>query len=85
MVAITLPPELERYAAEAVAAGRFRDMSEVVQAGISMLQRADSARAALLGSVLAAQEEGDRDGYLTAADLMTRVEARLAGRTGTPG
>lgn len=78
MNAITLPPDLEQYANDAVAAGRFRDVSEVVRAGISMLQRADSARAALLASVLAAQDEGDRDGYLTADDLMTRVEARLA-------
>jgi putative addiction module CopG family antidote len=83
--AITVPPDLENYVAEAVAAGRFRDVAEVVRAGVSMLQRADAARAALLASLLDAQEEGDRDGHLTAEVLMARVEERLASATGRPG
>jgi putative addiction module CopG family antidote len=36
---ITLTPDLERFAAEAVAAGRYRDMSAVVQAGLSLLKQ----------------------------------------------
>lgn len=83
MDSITLAPELERFAAEAVASGRYRDMSAVVAAGINLLQRTEAARAALLASVTAAREEGDRTGYLTAADLMARVEARLGGRPST--
>ena len=71
---VTLTPELERFAAEAIAAGRYRDVSEVVQAGLSLLQRADAARAALLASVLAAEAEGDRDGYLALDQL--EVEMR---------
>jgi antitoxin ParD1/3/4 len=71
---VTLTPELERFAAEAIAAGRYRDVSEVVQAGLSLLQRADAARAALLASVLAAEAEGDRDGYLALDQL--KVEMR---------
>ena len=47
---VTLPPELERFAEAAVAAGRFRDMSEVVAAGVSLLQRQEQARAELLAS-----------------------------------
>ena len=77
MNAITLPPDLEQYAEEAVASGRFRDLTEVVRAGINMLRRAETARAALLASVLAAEEEGDRDGYVTSDELLERVEARL--------
>ena len=84
MNAVTLPPDLERFAAEAVASGRYPDLSAVVEAGISLLQRAETARAALLASVTAAQEEGDRGGSLTADDLTARVEARLARRTSTP-
>lgn len=60
-----------------MAAGRFRDVSAVVAAGVSLLQHQEKARAELLASVLAAEEEADRDGYLTAEDMMTRVEARL--------
>ena len=59
---VTLPPELERFAEAAVAAGRFRDVSAVVAAGVSLLQRQEQARAELLASVLAAEEEADRDG-----------------------
>lgn len=75
-----LPPELEQFAADAVASGRYRDRADLVAAGVNLLRRQEAARAALLASVLAAQEEGDRDGYLTGDDLLARVEARLAGR-----
>lgn len=85
MDGITLTPDLERFAVEAVASGRYRDLSEVVAAGVSLLQRTEVARAALLASVIAAQEEGDRTSYLTADDLVARVEARLAGRPSSPG
>jgi putative addiction module CopG family antidote len=77
---VTLPPELERFAEEAAAAGRYRDRSELVAAGLRLLQRQEQARAELLTSVLVAEEEADRDGYLTADEMMARVEARLARR-----
>ena len=45
MDSITLAPELERFAAEAVASGRYRDMSAVVAAGRPALDRGvNSAR-----------------------------------------
>ena len=65
MDSVTLPPELEQFAADAVAAGRFRDVSEVVAAGIGLLRRQDDARAELLASVIAAEQDGDRLGYLS--------------------
>ncbi len=85
MDGMTLPPELERFAADAVAAGRYRDVSEVVAAGVSLLQRQEQARAALLASVVAAAEEADRDGYLTGNDMLAAVEARLSSRRIAPG
>ncbi len=80
MDAISLPPELEQFAAEAVAAGRYRDTADLVRAGLELLQRREQARAELLASVLAAQEEGDRIGYVTGDEVLARVEARLARR-----
>jgi putative addiction module CopG family antidote len=80
MDTITLPPELEQFATEAVATGRYRDVSDLVAAGLGLLQRQEQARAQLLASVLAAKAEADRDGYLTGDELLTRVEARLAQR-----
>ena len=75
---VTLPPELERFAAEAVAAGRYRDVSDVVVAGVRLLQRQDGARAELLASVLVAKEESDREGYLTGDEVAARVRATIA-------
>jgi len=78
MDSVTLPPDLERFATEAIAAGRYRDVSDVVAAGVSLLQRQEQARAELLVSVLAAKEESDRDGYLTGDVVAERVRATIA-------
>jgi putative addiction module CopG family antidote len=80
MDTVTLPPDLERFAAEAIAAGRYRDVSDVVAAGVSLLQRQEQVRAELLASVLAAKEESDRDGYLTGDEVAERVRATIARR-----
>ena len=80
MDGISLPPDLERFVADEVAAGHYRDMAEVVRAGVNLLKQRSQARAELLASVLAAQEEGDRVGYLTGDELLERVETRLARR-----
>jgi len=80
---VTLPPELERFASEAVAAGRYRDVSDVVAAGVSLLQRQEHARAELLASVRAAKEESDRSGYLNGDEVAERVRTTIAQRTNT--
>ena len=80
MDGISLPPELERFAADEVAAGRYRNTAEVVRAGVNLLKERSQARAELLASILSAQEEGDRIGYLTSDELLARVETRLARR-----
>ena len=78
---VTLPPELERFAEEAVAAGRFRDVSAAVAADVSLLQRQEQARTELLTSVLAAKAESDREGYLTGEEVAARVRATIARAT----
>jgi len=80
---VFLPPELEQFAAEAVASGRYRDRADLVVAGVSLLQRQEVARAELLASVLSAKEEGDRDGYLTGDEVAARVRATIARRSNT--
>jgi putative addiction module CopG family antidote len=84
MDTVTLPPDLERFATDAVASGRYRTLSEVVEAGLSLLQRTEAARRALLMSVLQAQHEADRLGSLSTEDLTARVDARLAQRPQPP-
>src|ERR1700719_3916083 len=72
---VTLPPELERFAAEAVAAGRHRDVAAVVVAGVSLLQRTEAARAEFDASLEEAEAESERLGFLTADE----VHAEMSG------
>jgi putative addiction module CopG family antidote len=83
MAGVTLPPELAQFAAEEVAAGRYRDLDDLVRAGVDLLKQRAQARAALLASVLAAQEEGDRVGYLTSEEVTAHVRATIARKAGT--
>jgi antitoxin ParD1/3/4 len=81
---VTLPADLELFATEAVAAGRYRDVSDVVAAAMSLLQRHEKARTEMLESVRAAQDEGDRVGYLTGDEIAARIRATIARRCATP-
>jgi antitoxin ParD1/3/4 len=80
---VTLPPELERFAEEAVAAGRFRNVSAVVAAGVSLLRRQEQARADFVTSLEAAEAEAERDGCVTGDEMIARVRARLAEKHGS--
>jgi putative addiction module CopG family antidote len=75
---ITLTPDLERFAADAVAAGRYRDMSAVVQAGLSLLKQAEAEVADFVASLDEARAEGERDGFLSAAQVESRVRSAIA-------
>ena len=80
---VTLPPELERFATEAVAAGRYRDLSEVVAAGMRLLQREEAELAAFVESLEAARAEADREGWVSLDEMtaeMDRIIAELADR-----
>jgi putative addiction module CopG family antidote len=81
MSAVTLPPALEHFADEAVATGRFRDVGEVVRAGVSLLQRLEQRReqqrAELLASVIAAEEDGVHNGFLTLDAVMRDADALI--------
>jgi putative addiction module CopG family antidote len=79
---VVLPPELERFATEAVAAGRYRDFSDVVAAGIGMLREAEDARARLLQSVQAAERNGELNGFLTLDEVMEDADAVIAEMAG---
>ena len=77
MDGVALPPDLEQFAAEAVAAGRFRDIGEVVAAGVGLLQRAEALRGALRTSVLSAEARGERDGFLSIEEVMQDADRVL--------
>jgi putative addiction module CopG family antidote len=74
---VTLPPDLARFATDAVAAGRFRDVAEVVAAGVSLLLRQEQARAAFIQSLEDAEAEAERDGWHSAEDVHAEMAALI--------
>jgi putative addiction module CopG family antidote len=46
MIQVALTPEQERFAADAVAQGQYRDAGAVVEAGLALLQEAQAEVAA---------------------------------------
>jgi putative addiction module CopG family antidote len=71
---VILPPELERFAAEAIATGRYRDLSEVVAAGVSLLRRQERARTHFIASLEAAEAEAEREGWHCLDEVMAEAE-----------
>lgn len=74
MDGVILPPELEQFAADAVAAGRYRDTAEVVQAGVRLLQTAEAEVAEFVASLEAAREESNRDGWVSLDDMLAEMD-----------
>jgi putative addiction module CopG family antidote len=72
---VTLPPELESFATEAIAAGRYRDLSDVVAAGVTLLRRAEAERAAFITSLETEQAEAEREGWHELDDVLAEVDA----------
>ena len=77
MTDVTLPPELERFAAEAIAAGRFRDLNELLAAGVDLLKQHEAARAAFVKTLDDAVAEADRDGWLTVEEVHAEMTALI--------
>ena len=69
MDAVNLPPELESFAAHAVATGRYRDVAEVLAAGVRLLQRQEEARAAFVASLEEAEAESEQLGFCRLEDI----------------
>ena len=89
MDGITLPPELDQFATEAVASGRYGSRDDVVAAGLSLLRQADAEvtgffgslddaqMAAFAASLDAAEAEGERLGFATIEEVMRETDAQL--------
>lgn len=74
MDGLTLPPDLERFAAEAVAAGRYRDIAEVVRTGVDLVRRLEAERTAFIKSLEDAEAEADRDGWLSLDEVLQDMD-----------
>ena len=77
MDSVTLPPDLEQFATEAVAAGRYRDVSEVVATGVDLVRRLEAERAAFVRMLEEAEAEADRQGWHSADDVNAEKAALI--------
>jgi antitoxin ParD1/3/4 len=71
---VTLPPELERFATEAVASGRYRDVADVVAAGVRLLQQSEAEVAEFVRSLEEAKAEADRDGWVSLDEMLAEMD-----------
>ncbi len=74
MYNVVLPPDLEQFAAEAIASGRFRTVDEVVRTGMELLRRREQARAVFVASLEDAQAEAERDGWHSLDDVLAEMD-----------
>ena len=75
MNAVTLSPELERFADEVVANGRYRDLDEVVRTGLTLLRQAEAEWDAFIASLEATRAKAERDGFFTIDEVMRDANA----------
>lgn len=75
---ITLPPDLESFASDAVADGRYRDPAEVVAAALRLSQRVERERDAFLRSREEAEAEADRDGWCCFDEVLAEADQTIA-------
>jgi Arc/MetJ-type ribon-helix-helix transcriptional regulator len=78
MDSVILPPELQQFAAAAIAAGRYRDMDALLQAGVSLIQRYEAERAAFVASLEAAEAEADRVGWASLEQVDATMRAAIS-------
>jgi len=75
---VSLTPELERFAGELVAQGRYNDVNEVVRQGLRMLRDAEAGRHQFTASLDAAMAEAERDGYATLEEVLGDLDEIIA-------
>jgi antitoxin ParD1/3/4 len=75
---VHLTPALEQFARDAVESGRYNNVSEVVRSGLRMLQDADERREKFDAMIQASIDEADRDGWVTADEVLAEMEAIIA-------
>lgn len=78
---VTLKPDLEQFARECIATGRYEDIGAVVKAALGLLQEQEERRKRLSDSLDEAMAEADRDGCFTAAEVAAEMRAAIEAAT----
>jgi len=74
---VHLSPELERFARQCVAEGRYNNVSEVVRSALRMLQDAEERKRAFMAMLDGVREEADRDGWVSGDDAIAMARAAI--------
>ena len=72
---VHLTPELERFARECVADGRYNNVSEVVRSALRLLQEREEARRQFPAMLREADDEADREGTFTIEQVAAELQA----------
>jgi antitoxin ParD1/3/4 len=71
---VHLTPELEHFARKCVKRGRYNDVSEVVRAGLRLLQEAEERRRQFGAMLREVEEEADREGTFTVDSVLAEMD-----------
>ena len=71
---VHLTPELERFARQCVAEGRYNNVSEVVHSALRLLQDLEEQRRHLLQQMQDAEAEADREGTYTLEEVLAEMD-----------
>jgi antitoxin ParD1/3/4 len=77
---VHLTPELERFARQCVAQGRYNNVSEVVRQALRLLQEAEDFRRRFKTMLRATEREADREGTFTAKRVLAEADAIIGAR-----
>jgi antitoxin ParD1/3/4 len=72
---VSLTPELERFARECVAEGRYNNVSEVMRAALRLLQEWEQQRQQFTAMLDEAVAEAERDGTFTVEEVRAGAQA----------
>jgi antitoxin ParD1/3/4 len=72
---VHLTPELEEFARACVETGRYNNVSEVMRAGLRLLQEQEERRRSFMDMIAEVEAEIDRDGTVTIDEVVAGMKA----------
>jgi antitoxin ParD1/3/4 len=75
---VHLTPELERFARECVAGGRYNNVSEVVRSAMRLLQETEERRRDFQRMLQDVEAETDRDGAVSLDEVLKEMDGIIA-------
>ncbi|MGH7061858.1 MAG: type II toxin-antitoxin system ParD family antitoxin [Stellaceae bacterium] len=72
---VHLAPELERFARECIAEGRYNNVSEVVRSGLRLLQELEEQRRSFTATLDEAVAEADRNGAFAIEEVIAEMQS----------